>query len=248
MSVCSACLKPIADIYISAEKKKYHEACLICFQCGTVIQNQYAVKLTSQGETYFCVEHAHLATTAILCNDCGGMIRAGSDYFTVKGLDFHPECFRCTKCRKNMTRYGTYENKFYCPECITQISVSTQTNQSKKLKDNALYSLSQLENKLITDAHLLAALTDIDSIIKLIKKLHILRQLLESSSIIGLPPYRPDAISAPQERIAKAKYLGDDCIRYIHNCLTKLSSIISNTTNLTEMANISKFLESALKL
>lgn len=86
ISVCSACLKPIEDIYVSAEKKKYHEECLVCFQCGNIIQNQYAVKLTNQGETFFCVEHAYLTTTAILCHDCGGVIRSGSDYFTVKKI------------------------------------------------------------------------------------------------------------------------------------------------------------------
>jgi len=197
---------------------------------------------------YFCVKHAHLATTAIICTDCGGMIKSGSDYFTVKNLDFHPECFKCSKCRNNMTRYGTYENKFYCPECITQITNNTQTNPSKKLKENALLTLSQLENKLITDAHTLAALTDIDSTVKLIKKLHTIRQLIENSNITGLPTFKPDAASAPQERIAKAKFLGEECLRFMRACLTKLSSLIASTTIANEMQNITKFLEAALKI
>jgi len=114
---CGGCLKPILTNYISAMGKQWHPECFVCRECGAPFTNGSFFELDGQP---YCETHYH-SLRGSLCYGCQKPITGRC--ITAMGKKFHPDCFVCAFCLKQLNK-GTFKEqneKPYCHQCFTKL-------------------------------------------------------------------------------------------------------------------------------
>ena len=110
---CAGCGKPLVGAAISlGNGKNYHPECFVCCECGKGIRGQYMM-VDGKFVCGSCFEEKHRET----CAACGKPV--DGQYVGVGDKNYHPECFKCSKCNKQITgrfRYGR-DGSLLCPSC-----------------------------------------------------------------------------------------------------------------------------------
>ena len=110
---CAGCGKPLVGAAISlGDGKNYHPECFVCCECGKGIRGQYMM-VDGKFVCGSCFEEKHRET----CAACGKPV--DGQYVGVGDKNYHPECFKCSKCNKQITgrfRYGR-DGSLLCPSC-----------------------------------------------------------------------------------------------------------------------------------
>ena len=120
MPVCAKCRAPITDAsYVAAADGKYHQACFVCAHCGRQLESQYMAR---DGRLY-CVDDFN-ALFGHRCATCGAPI-AGK-YLELDGRQYHPACFRCPACGKELST--TPFLRLQTGECLCQDCAVARTN------------------------------------------------------------------------------------------------------------------------
>jgi len=102
--------------------------------CSDCMGNKYRCVTCGKGVTtgqFYQTEHGRRhadCMPTVLCDICNNPIRAGSS--KMKALDkvFHPECFRCSVCDRQI--HGEFTNRSGNPVCM-QCSQATQPKCAK---------------------------------------------------------------------------------------------------------------------
>ncbi|XP_040570094.1 uncharacterized protein [Lepeophtheirus salmonis] len=143
---CCVCNQPIKGDSVASNKKVYHPGCMTCFMCGEVLRGSYLF----YEEKPICErDYKKMAET---CCECGetitgkcysleGKFYCEKDYkggcescprcekdvignlVRIKGGVFHPKCFTCVVCGKNMEHDPFSKDdklNIYCPEDYTK--------------------------------------------------------------------------------------------------------------------------------
>ena len=102
---CHGCKQPIKDNnFVTAMGKKWHPGCFNCTVCSKKLDpyNFYEEK----GKPY-CEEDYHNLFSP-KCHGCKKPIKDGN-FITALGKKWHPQCFNCTTCNRNLDPYNFYE-------------------------------------------------------------------------------------------------------------------------------------------
>jgi len=114
MEICYKCKQPIAsfDAACSAMGNYYHITCLTCLKCGKALHgSEFIVMGTDDPYCQDCYEE-----TLEVCVVCKQTIR--SRILRAAGEIFHPECFNCSNCGKNLDGVPFTQDESKKPFCI----------------------------------------------------------------------------------------------------------------------------------
>jgi len=122
-----------------ADGKNFHPQCFKCVTCKLPIKGRWHHK----GKNYECQE-CTMGEDGIgetmrkflgeekqklfpKCSGCGknieGQVLTSNDP-QLKGRKYHPECFNCLECKKNLGKgqpYGSDGKGIYCTDCIQKL-------------------------------------------------------------------------------------------------------------------------------
>lgn len=92
--------------------ENYHPECFVCSECGKGIRGPY-MKIDGKFVCGNCFEEKHRE----VCAGCGKPI--DGQYVGVGDKNYHPECFKCSKCGKQITGRFRYarDGALLCPSC-----------------------------------------------------------------------------------------------------------------------------------
>eukprot|EP00669_Euglena_mutabilis_P007295 TRINITY_DN2626_c0_g1_i1.p1 TRINITY_DN2626_c0_g1~~TRINITY_DN2626_c0_g1_i1.p1 ORF type:complete len:380 (+),score=94.89 TRINITY_DN2626_c0_g1_i1:25-1140(+) len=121
--ICSKCNKPVTNS-LTVLDKKFHPECFVCGGCGKNIEGgQVSVK----DNTPFhppCLppsspSGASGAVPKVLCGGCEKPIVAGGKFLTAVDKTWHPECFKCAKCKGPISdaEFKVDKTKVYHAKC-----------------------------------------------------------------------------------------------------------------------------------
>eukprot|EP00727_Mastigamoeba_balamuthi_P008805 m51a1_g4547 putative transforming growth factor beta-1-induced transcript 1 protein isoform x2 (239) ;mRNA; r:63289-64102 len=108
---CAACGSPIVTSAVSAMGKLWHQEHFVCVACkATLVGGVYRVDADGQPRCDDCWRAARPV--------CGGCLRAieGDQTIEAAGKHWHPTCFCCTKCKKQLAD-GSYYAQAGFPYC-----------------------------------------------------------------------------------------------------------------------------------
>jgi len=91
--ICGKCGEEIKGEAISVSEKKFHPECFKCYECKKEISGSF--RTTADGER-ICAACIKLKK----CFACKKGIERKS--IAADGKDYHPECFKCQKCEKQL--------------------------------------------------------------------------------------------------------------------------------------------------
>ncbi|PAA92773.1 hypothetical protein BOX15_Mlig012898g1 [Macrostomum lignano] len=114
---CRGCTAPITANYVTAMASMWHPECFVCQDCGRDLGGGNFYDLSGQP---YCEQHYH-TRRGTLCVACERAIT--SRCITAMGRKFHPECFKCAFCNKQLGQ-GTFkekESKPYCSDCYGKL-------------------------------------------------------------------------------------------------------------------------------
>jgi len=114
---CAGCGLPITENYISSLNRQWHPSCFVCKECGCPFTDGNFFE--HEGFPY-CETHYH-ALRGSLCAMCQKAISGRC--ITAMFRKFHPECFVCSFCLKQLNK-GTFKeqgDKPYCHECFDRL-------------------------------------------------------------------------------------------------------------------------------
>lgn len=128
-ATCFKCKQPIlmADSACSAMGNYYHISCLCCTKCNKQIHGEEFMVV---GETDPYCSKCYL-TTLEKCAACGELIK--NRILRAVGNTYHPECFKCTSCKKCLDGLSFTQNNEkqpYCVECF-QLAYSPKCEACK---------------------------------------------------------------------------------------------------------------------
>ncbi|GFR58615.1 transforming growth factor beta-1-induced transcript 1 protein [Elysia marginata] len=114
---CGGCGLPIMDNYISALNRQWHPECFVCWECRAPFG---AGSFFEYEGLPYCETHYH-AKKGSLCARCEKPITGRC--ITAMFKKFHPECFVCAFCLKQLNK-GTFKeqnDKPYCHPCFVKL-------------------------------------------------------------------------------------------------------------------------------
>ncbi|KAJ5078989.1 lim domain family [Anaeramoeba ignava] len=114
--ICAACGKIITNDAVIALDVMFHRKCFVCKACGLPFsESQFQMV---DGFPYH--PNCHSKKFGKFCTGCGKEIVG--KVIQAMGSDWHPSCFRCTKCHSTFSdgAYIEKNGKPYCPSCIPQ--------------------------------------------------------------------------------------------------------------------------------
>ncbi|KYR02890.1 LIM-type zinc finger-containing protein [Tieghemostelium lacteum] len=123
---CGKCDKEIVGSAIEAHGKNYHaDTCFSCDKCQKKLGPKDTIKKSSTTGRPLCGPCAtHSKGDCAGCNKpvTGGGLEALDDKV------FHPACFKCKKCQKQLTGdYVDINNEAYCQPCSKSVPPSSST-------------------------------------------------------------------------------------------------------------------------
>jgi len=108
-AMCNKLLDPGTPI-TKALSKPYHQSCFKCSICDQIIRGEFG---QIDGQLY-CKNDLQRINN---CSSCNQLL--GSAYISVQGKKYHPQCFICVTCKKNITgSYGVKNGNNYCKDCL----------------------------------------------------------------------------------------------------------------------------------
>ena len=106
---CSECTAPMEGPVVVALGKAFHPDCFACCVCNNVLEGRFF----SEGGKAFCAAHAGV-DSGEKCEGCGQGITSKYVWGALE-KKFHPECFKCYKCEKALSKYYLAPNgRVYC--------------------------------------------------------------------------------------------------------------------------------------
>eukprot|EP00823_Brevimastigomonas_motovehiculus_P007099 TRINITY_DN6113_c0_g1_i1.p1 TRINITY_DN6113_c0_g1~~TRINITY_DN6113_c0_g1_i1.p1 ORF type:complete len:577 (-),score=171.57 TRINITY_DN6113_c0_g1_i1:657-2387(-) len=146
---CARCGQPILGPVFEAVEKKYHLDCFVCDQGGHKI---------GEGQSFHCYENKiycpqHFEELfAQKCSDCEKPITG--QYIKVMDFCFHPNCWKCVKCRKQISTSDCVpkDKKFYCRACAASLSAPKTTAPSIPSSTTTTTTTTTSTNKSATTA------------------------------------------------------------------------------------------------
>ncbi|XP_070531798.1 uncharacterized protein [Ptychodera flava] len=116
---CAACNDPVIGEIISAMEFKWHAKCFVCAECKTPFDGPFYPK---DGKPYCKADYERLfldgETKPERCHGCNEKI--SSKWVNALGNAWHPECFKCTGCKKPFDGESFFkkDNKAFCSQCV----------------------------------------------------------------------------------------------------------------------------------
>jgi len=164
---CCVCENKISGDCVVSGSKFYHPGCITCHVCGCGLRGSYMTymdkpictkdyenvqkKCTKCQEiidgTYYTLDGEIVCEKDYMdqvesCNSCGKEVI--DDHVHITGATFHPKCFNCQTCGKNMDgeSFSTDDKmKIYCPEdyakkfgavcCVCKKAIVPKQGQTK---------------------------------------------------------------------------------------------------------------------
>lgn len=133
--ICPTCKKEIVGNAIRALGNAYHPDHFVCFKCKKKIESKFQVDEQNNPHCEACTEKFLVKKT--LCAACNKPIEGKG--FKVGEKFYHPECFKCSKCKKIIKdKYNVIDDHPFCEECYISV-VSGNCFVCKKLvKDDII--------------------------------------------------------------------------------------------------------------
>lgn len=112
--MCPACNKVIGGLSVQLEGRHYHTECLVCSQC----RNPLVDRAVASVDPLVCSE-CHLGGAK--CVGCLKPLTEGA-YVKAGKHNYHPNCFNCNVCKKNLRGQPYAEVKGYprCGQCVNR--------------------------------------------------------------------------------------------------------------------------------
>jgi len=101
---CGKCDKRIKGDCLNAVGKQFHPECFCCAYCGKVFGS--GAFYLEDGLPYCETDWNELFTTK--CVGCGFPIEAGDRWVEALNNNYHSQCFKCSKCNKNLEGQSFY--------------------------------------------------------------------------------------------------------------------------------------------
>jgi len=101
---CGKCDKRIKGDCLNAVGKQFHPECFCCAYCGKVFGS--GAFYLEDGLPYCETDWNDLFTTK--CVGCGFPIEAGDRWVEALNNNYHSQCFKCSKCNKNLEGQSFY--------------------------------------------------------------------------------------------------------------------------------------------
>jgi hypothetical protein len=119
---CAKCQKQIDGAVFEAMEQKFHLECFTC-SAGNHAFSEAATFHVHENKVY-CPPHFEELFLQ-KCKECGKGITG--QYTKILDDHFHPECWKCSKCKKNITAEscGQTGGRFYCTSCHADIAGKT---------------------------------------------------------------------------------------------------------------------------
>jgi len=134
VEVCRGCGFAITnEVALEFEGKAWHKNCFICFTCRKPLQ-----KFFEKNHQYFCAECVKLPSDHSCCK-CGKEFKDPKKILKVLEKNWHPECFRCHNCDRDVSDYYSERRGFpYCRVCERKSIPSRRqaSSQNKNLVPN----------------------------------------------------------------------------------------------------------------
>jgi len=107
-NLCGYCNEEIfGDLYIKALNKVWHPNHFFCSYCGCNFDEETSF-FDIDGKPY--CEEDYKRLFGKICKSCNEVIN--DDFMTAMEMCWHPECFKCHVCNKNLC-----DDAFYCVDC-----------------------------------------------------------------------------------------------------------------------------------
>jgi len=115
---CAKCQKQIDGAVFEAMDQKFHLECFTC-SIGNHAIGEASTFHVHESKVY-CPPHFEELFLQ-KCKDCGKVITG--QFIKILDDHFHPECWKCNKCKKNITAEscGQDGGRFYCKPCHADI-------------------------------------------------------------------------------------------------------------------------------
>lgn len=73
---------------------------------------------------------------ATRCTACGDFILPNAPFLKVGDAEYHPQCFRCTRCQEPITRFAKLDNKPYCGSCYSKARQKEGGRENEEIESN----------------------------------------------------------------------------------------------------------------
>jgi len=115
---CAKCQKAIDGAVFEAMDQKFHLECFTC-QVGNHQIGEASTFHVHENKVYCPTHFEELFLQK--CKECGKVITG--QFIKIIDDQFHPECWKCTKCKKNISAEtcGQDAGRFYCKPCHQEI-------------------------------------------------------------------------------------------------------------------------------
>ncbi|EGG22142.1 LIM domain protein [Cavenderia fasciculata] len=127
--ICKRCQKNIdSGESIHAMDADWHSDCWGCAECHTAFETQ----------SFYKVQGLPICKNCYLkkqskCKKCSQPI-AGQKLTDNIGQEYHPECFTCSNCNKNIdANFFIKDTNILCPQCNDQLKEQTKKQIGKEL-------------------------------------------------------------------------------------------------------------------
>jgi len=115
---CAKCQKQIDGAVFEAMDQKFHLECFTC-TAGNHVIGEASTFHVHENKVY-CPQHFEELFLQ-KCKECNKVITG--QFIKILDDHFHPECWKCSKCKKNITAEtcGQDGGRFYCKACHADI-------------------------------------------------------------------------------------------------------------------------------
>ena len=115
---CFSCGKPILTARITYETRDYHEECFKCSHCQKSLENEKI--LCANNLKPYCT-NCNDKLFGARCSKCKQPIPGNTKYPVVDEKPYHPECFTCIKCRRQIgTKFQKNPQGYICSNCANK--------------------------------------------------------------------------------------------------------------------------------
>lgn len=113
--ICAKCKEVIRDTSVQAFGKSYHPNCFLCKECKKPIGLDQYYEIDGKPVCEKCYKNKHAPICAQCKQEIEGEVTTAFDH------QYHPECFKCTKCKKPITddTFIIIGGKPICATCMT---------------------------------------------------------------------------------------------------------------------------------